>query len=392
MADLPTSIASRMQQIQPFHVMALLAEAKRLEAQGRHLIHMEIGEPDFDTPPRVTQAAIEALKQGHTHYTPAVGIPELRQAISRFYQQRYAVDIDPKRIIVTPGASGALQLALSVLVNPGEKVLMADPSYPCNKHFVRLVEGVPVSIPVDEASDYQLTVELCEKHWDEQVKSVMIASPSNPTGTLINDGELQGIVALCQSRGVPLIVDEIYHNLVYGESPQTALAYSDDIFLINSFSKYFGMTGWRIGWLVVPEAYIHSVEKLAQNVFLAASTPAQYAALAAFEPENIKVLEQRRQEYQRRRDYLLPELKELGFTIPCSPQGAFYIYAGCEKFTQDSYQWCYQLLNDAGVVITPGIDFGQYQAKTHVRFAYTTALASLKEGVSRLKNHLSFSM
>ena len=187
---------------------------------------------------------------------------------------------------------------------------------------------------------------------------------------------------------MPLIVDEIYHNLVYEESPQTALAYSDDIFLINSFSKYFGMTGWRIGWLVVPDTYIRAVEKLAQNIFLAASTPAQHAALAAFTPENIKVLEQRRQEYQRRRDYLLPKLKELGFTIPCSPQGAFYIYAGCEQFTQDSYQWCYQLLHEAGVVITPGIDFGQFQANTHVRFAYTTSLNNLKEGIFRLQNNV----
>ena len=388
MADFADAIAKRMGDIQPFHVMALLAEARKLEAQGRNLVHMEIGEPDFDTPELVTRAAIEALEQGHTHYSPAAGLVELRTAISQFYKRCYQVDVDPRRIVVTIGGSGALQLALSVMVNPGEKVLMPDPSYPCNKHFVRLVEGVTVNIPVDAASNYQLTAELCQRHWDEQVKAVMIASPSNPTGTLINDEELKAIISLCKARGGHLIMDEIYHNLVYGEQPQTALTYSNDVFVINSFSKYFGMTGWRIGWLVVPEHFISDVEKLAQNMFLCAATPAQHAAIAAFSAENIKTLEARRLEYQQRRDYLVPELIKLGFSIPAQPQGAFYIYAGCEKFTQDSYQWCYKLLNEAGVVITPGIDFGQNNANTHVRFAYTTSLDNLKEGIARLKKYL----
>ena len=382
-------IADRMNDIQPFHVMELLAKAKQLEAKGKKLIHMEIGEPDFPTPEPISRAAIEAINLEKTHYTPAVGLAELRQAISQFYQERYQIEIDPRRIIVTPGASGALQLALSVLVNPGDKVLMADPSYPCNKHFVRLVEGGVVNISVDATSNYQLTSALCQQHWSDNVKAVMLASPSNPTGSLVDDDELQSMIGICESRDAHLIVDEIYHSLVYGQQPKSALSYSDDIFLINSFSKYFGMTGWRIGWLIVPDDYVSAVDKLAQNIFLAASTPAQYAALAAFKPDTIKILEERRLAYRERRDYLVPELTDMGFTIPVMPQGAFYVYAGCEKFTQDSYQWVYELLDQAGVVITPGIDFGQHKATTHVRFAYTTSLESLKEGVKRLKEYLN---
>ena len=381
-------IADRMNDIQPFHVMELLAKAKQLEAKGKKLIHMEIGEPDFPTPEPISRAAIEAISLEKTHYTPAVGLAELRQAISQFYQERYQIEIDPRRIIVTPGASGALQLALSVLVNPGDKVLMAAPSYPCNKHFVRLVEGGVVNIPVDATSNYQLTSALCQQHWSDNVKAVMLASPSNPTGSLVDDDELQSMIGICESRDAHLIVDEIYHSLVYGQQPKSALSYSDDIFLINSFSKYFGMTGWRIGWLIVPDDYVSAVDKLAQNIFLAASTPAQYAALAAFKPDTIKILEERRLAYRERRDYLVPELTDMGFTIPVMPQGAFYVYAGCEKFTQDSYQWVYELLDQAGVVITPGIDFGQHKATTHVRFAYTTSLENLKEGVQRLRSYL----
>jgi aspartate/methionine/tyrosine aminotransferase len=389
MAEFSPHTAKRMDDIQPFHVMDLLAKARQLEAEGRHLIHMEIGEPDFDTPEPIANAAIHAIKQGQTHYTPAMGLFELRAAVSRFYHQNYNVEVDPRRIVITPGASGALQLALGVVINPGDKVIMADPNYPCNKHFVRLFEGNVINVPVDEQTNYQLTAELCEHYWGNTVKAVMLASPSNPTGTLIEETELQKILLLCHERGAHLIVDEIYHNLVYGAHPKTALAYSDKIFLINSFSKYFGMTGWRVGWLVIPTEYMHSIDKLAQNIFLAASTPAQYAALAAFEPETIKILEERRLAYQQRRDYLVPELIKLGFTVPQKPQGAFYIYAGCDKFTQDSYQWTYQLLDQAGVVITPGIDFGQYKANTHVRFAYTTSLDNLKEGVARLRRYFN---
>ncbi len=385
----PLHIARRMADIAPFHVMDLLARARAFETQGRSMIHMEIGEPDFVSPAPLIEAAQQALREGHTHYTPAVGLAPLREAISAFYAEQYKVDVAPERIVITPGASGALQLVLGVLVNPGEQVLMADPGYPCNRHFVRMVEGEPVGIPVGAETEYQLTAEQCAEHWQSNTVAVMLASPANPTGTLVPEASMRDIITLAKKRRGRVIVDEIYHGLIYEGHAQTALAYSDDVFVINSFSKYFGMTGWRVGWLVAPTGYVAEVDKLAQNIFLAASTPAQYAALAAFDSDTVEILEQRRQEFKRRRDYLLPALRELGFTIPVVPQGAFYLYAGCERFSDDSYTLAHRLLNEAGVVITPGVDFGHHAPEKHVRFAYTTSMANLREGVTRLKNFLA---
>lgn len=384
-----SKIANRMSQIQPFRVMELLARARELEAEGRTIIHMEVGEPDFVTPATIIAAGESALAQGHTHYTPAAGLMELRVAVSDYYQHHYQVEVSPKRIIITPGASGALQLALGVLINPGDEVLMADPGYPCNRNFVYLLNGKPVSVAVDEAADFQLTVSALESKWSDKTRAVMLASPSNPTGALIEQPQMREIHAMVQKKGAALIVDEIYHGLVYEGDVTTALSFADDVFVINSFSKYFGMTGWRVGWLVAPEVYIPAIDKLAQNIFLAASTPSQYAALEAFSPETHKILEARKEEFRLRRDYLIPALQEIGFTITHKPRGAFYIYAGCEKFTNDSVQFCNDLLEDIGVAITPGADFGGYKAEFHVRFAYTTALESLQEGVSRLKATLT---
>ena len=317
-----------MAEIEPFHVMALLARARELEAQGRSIVHMEIGEPDFPTPQPICEAGIAALAKGELFYTPALGLPALREAISGFYRTRYGVDVSPSRIIVTSGASGALLLAIGVLVNPGDQVLVADPGYPCNRHFVRLLEGEPVAVAVGPDSNYQLTPELVERHWGGRAVAALAASPSNPTGTLISAAHLRTMAGFAADRGGTLIVDEIYHGLVYdGES--TTMAAVDDVFVINSFSKYFSMTGWRLGWMVVPERYVREIDKLAQNIFLAAPTPAQYAALAAFEPETLAILDARREEFRARRDYLVPALRGLGFDVPCLPQGAFYIYAGC---------------------------------------------------------------
>lgn len=381
-------VSRRMSDIQPFHVMALLARARELEAQGRSIIHMEIGEPDFPSPQPVIAAGIRALQQGNIHYTPALGLPQLREAIAAFYMERYGLRISPARIIVTPGASGALLLALGILINPGEKVLMSDPGYPCNRHFVRLIESLPIGIGTDAATGYQLTPELIAKHWDAKTAAVMIASPANPTGTLLGRENLRAIVKKVQALGGRLIADEIYHGLVYQGEAATALSVSDEVFVINSFSKYFGMTGWRLGWLVAPETYVREADKLAQNIFLAASTPAQYAALAAFQPESIAILEQRRVEFQRRRDYLLPAVRNLGFDVPINPQGAFYLYADCSRFTKNSEAFSREVLEHAGVAITPGVDFGNYEAKRHVRFAYTTSLENLREGVRRLEAFL----
>lgn len=381
-------VSRRMSDIQPFHVMALLARARELEAQGRSIIHMEIGEPDFPSPQPVIAAGIRALQQGNIHYTPALGLPQLREAIAVCYLKRYGLRISPARIIVTPGASGALLLALGILINPGEKVLMSDPGYPCNRHFVRLIESLPIGIGTDAATGYQLTPELIAKHWDAKTAAVMIASPANPTGTLVSQENMRAIVEKVQALGGRLIADEIYHGLVYQGEAATALSISDEVFVINSFSKYFGMTGWRLGWLVAPETYVREADKLAQNIFLAASTPAQYAALAAFQPATIAILEQRRVEFQRRRDYLLPAVRNLGFDVPINPQGAFYLYADCSRFTKNSEAFSRELLEHAGVAITPGVDFGNYEAKRHVRFAYTTSLENLREGVRRLEAFL----
>lgn len=381
-------IARRMNDIKSFHVMALLARARELESQGRDIVHMEIGEPDFVTPEPVIEAGRQALSQGLTHYTPAQGLPELREAISKFYLHRYMADVSPERIIVTPGASGALQLVCSILVNPGERVLMADPGYPCNRHFVRLVEGEAVTIPVGAGTDYQLNSTLLYDHWDSKTIAALVSSPANPTGTLITRDELRKMLSVVEVNSGTLIVDEIYHGLVYGDNASSATELSDKVFVVNSFSKYFGMTGWRLGWLVVPDEYIDAAQRLAQNIFLAAPTVSQYAAITALEDSSINILESRRKEFEQRRDYLLPALRDLGFDIPVTPRGAFYLYANCSKFTDDSFAFANALLEEAGVAITPGIDFGDHKASQHVRFAYTTALDRLEEGVERIRKFI----
>lgn len=383
------NLAQRMAAIRPFHVMELLARARELEAEGRDIVHMEIGEPDFETPAPITVAGIEALRQGRTHYTPARGLLELRQAISGFYKTQHNVTVDPERIIITPGSSGALQLLMLALINPGEQLLMADPGYPCNRNFVRLVEGEALSIAVDASTGYQLNVGHLQQYWNSRSKAVLVASPANPTGTLISNSEMRLMAEFVRQQGGHLLVDEIYHGLVYDTQADTALTLDDELFVINSFSKYFGMTGWRLGWLVAPQEYVPALEKVAQNIFLSASTPAQYAALAAFQPETLVILEARRRIFQERRDYLLPALQRLGFDIPVTPQGAFYLYANCSRLSDDSESFCRRLLEEAGVAVTPGKDFGHHEPAHHLRFAYTTSLERLQIGVKRIEEFLA---
>ena len=378
-----------MERIVPFYVMDLLARAKELEAEGRSVIHMEVGEPDFISPEPVIEAGKNALYAGHTGYTAATGIPELRRAISDHYARQFSIRVDPARIIVTPGSSGALQLVMSVLIDPGQEVLMTDPGYPCNKNFVELVSGVPVGVPVGAATNYQLNCGLIEEHWGEKSRAVMVATPSNPTGTVVEREEMSRICATVRERGGHLLVDEIYQGLVYGENTYSALELADDIFVINSFSKYFGMTGWRLGWVVAPEAYVESLDTLAQNLFLSCASMSQYAALEAFSPGCLEVLEQRREEFRRRRDFLLPALQEIGFRIPVTPQGAFYLYADSSGLTDDSFSFAYELLEAQGVAITPGRDFGVNKPEHHVRFAYTNSIENMAEGVRRIRKFLA---
>ena len=378
-----------MADIEPFHVMDVQNRAHELEAAGRRIVHMEIGQPDFPAPPQVADAAVEAIHTRRLGYTDSVGIPQLRQAISDYYRERLGVEVPPSRIVVTAGASGAFLLALGALVDPGDEVLMPDPCYPCNRHFVRLLEGRPRPVPVDEKSRYQLTAAEVRAHWGRSTRGVLLASPSNPTGTSIPREELRAIVDAVRTLGGFVVVDEIYQGLVYDGEPSTALALGDDVFVVNSFSKYFCMTGWRLGWIVAPDSHVREIEKLAQNAFICASAPAQYAALAAFGPQTLAVLEQRRKEFQRRRDYMVPALRDLGFRIPLTPEGAFYIYAGCEKFSEDSEAFAFRVLEEAGVAITPGMDFGANGPERHVRFAYTRSLEDLREGVECIARMLN---
>jgi len=377
-----------MAEIEAFHVMDVQDRAHELEARGRRIIHMEIGQPDFPAPRPVAEAAIEAIRTRRLGYTASIGLPQLRQAISDHYRKRLGVNVSPSRIVITAGASGAFLLTLGTLLNPGDEVLMPDPCYPCNRHFVRLFEGRARAIPVNETQHYQLSASDVRSNWTESTRGVLIASPSNPTGTLIPRGELQAIIeSVRKARGF-LVVDEIYQGLVYDGEPSTALELADDLFVINSFSKYFNMTGWRLGWMVAPESHVRQIEKLAQNAFICPPAPAQYAALAAFREDTLAVLEERRWEFHKRRDYLVPALRNLGFRIPIVPQGAFYIYAGCESFSGDSSEFALRVLEEAGVAITPGLDFGSNRPERHVRFAYTRSLDDLKEGVGSIEKML----
>lgn len=383
------SIASRLQHIAPFHVMEIAKMAAALERQGRHIIHMGIGEPDFTAPPAVIEAATRAMQDGRMQYTAATGLPQLQLAISDHYRRVYGLQVAPARIIVTAGASAALLLACATLVEGGTEVLMPDPCYPCNRHFVAAFGGLPVMIPSGPDERFQLSDAMVQAHWSDATGGVLLASPSNPTGTSIAPDELQKIVGSVRSKGGFTIVDEIYQGLSYDAAPFSALSLGDDVIVINSFSKYFNMTGWRLGWLVVPEALVPPIEKLAQNLFICASTIAQHAALACFAPESIAIYEQRKAEFKRRRDYIVPALRALGFAVPVLPDGAFYVYADCSALSDDADRLTLDMLNQAGVVLVPGLDFGTHGARRYIRVSYATSMENLQEAVRRLAPFLA---
>jgi aspartate/methionine/tyrosine aminotransferase len=387
--NLPVDIgpyARRLLDIEPFRVVEVLTRAKTLAAQGRDIVHLEAGEPDFCTAQPVIDAAKAALDRGLTAYTPATGIPELREAVAEWYRTQYGVTISPQRILITPGASGALLLIAALLLDPGRGLLMTDPGYPCNRHFLRLVEGEGQLVPVGPEDRYQLNAAKAEQHWRDNTSGILVASPANPTGSILTRTELADLSALCARKGGHLIVDEIYHGLSYdGVVAPSVLEVDDRAFVINSFSKYFGMTGWRLGWLVAPEDAVPHLEKLAQNLFISMSTPAQYGALAGFGAAAQAIFGERRAEFGRRRNFLLGELRRLGFSIPHAPEGALYLYADVRDFTDDSERFCLDMLEQHGIAITPGTDFGRYRAREHVRFAYTTGMERLEEAVRRFE-------
>lgn len=381
--------ANRLAEIQPFRVMKLLARANELERQGHRVIHMEVGEPDFPTPEPVSLAGQAALSAGHTRYTPAEGIGDLRDAIARYYADDYGVDIDPGRIIVTAGGSGALLLVSALLLNAGEGLLMTDPGYPCNRHFLKSFHGEGQLVPVTPDDGYQLNGLLVDKYWEENTRGVLLGSPANPTGAMVSRDNLESINEVLDRRHGFLVMDEIYHGLTYNpDRVFTALEVNEDAFVLNSFSKYFGMTGWRLGWLIVPEDATPEVEKLAQNLFICPSSIAQYAALQAFTPAAREIMEAQREEFRIRRDYLVPALRELGFIVAGMPEGAFYVYAKLPEGAGDSEAFCHELLENHHVAITPGTDFGFYLAQDHVRFSYARKLSVLQEGVDRIARAL----
>ncbi len=391
--------AARTEKIDPFYVMEVAKAAQTLAAQVAEgpepMIFLNIGEPDFTAPPLVQQAAQAAISAGQTQYTNALGLPALRMAISQWYASRFAVDVPAERIVITAGASAALQLACQALVNPGDEVLMPDPSYPCNRHFVSSADGVPRLVATNAAQRYQLTSAQVATHWGPQTRGVLLASPSNPTGTSIAPQELAAIHHAVRERGGFTVVDEIYLGLSYDAAfGRSALALGEDIISINSFSKYFNMTGWRLGWMVLPEAMVPVVERLAQNLFICPSTIAQHAALACFAPESIAEFERRRAEFKARRDFFIPALRAVGFDVPVMPDGAFYAWADCSNLysklgVDNSWDFAYALMDKAHLAITPGRDFGHSDTARYVRFSTANSMAQLQEAVRRLQRVLA---
>jgi len=375
----PTS--HRAREIEAFEVMDVLSRAHALEAAGRRVLHMEIGEPDFGAPEPVVEAGVRALREGRTAYTATLGLPALREAIAGFYATRFHTKIAASRIAITSGASGGLLTVAALYVNPGDEILVPDPGYPGYRHFVRAFEGVARPLAVSAADDFQPTAAMIEKAWTKRTRGVLLGSPSNPTGTLISPAELKAIAAFVEKQKGVLIVDEIYQGLTYGAEPWTALGLPGHVVAVNSFSKYFCMTGWRLGWVVLPEEPVRDFEKLAQHLFISAPSAAQHAALAAFSTESLKVLEERRAEFARRRDFFVPELKK-SLEVPAEPHGAFYVYADCGG---DAKRFCLELLNQEAVAATPGIDFGANGTDRCVRFAYTRPRAELEDAAARIR-------
>lgn len=392
----PLRLARRVDGIEPFWVMECAKAADAIARSpacdpargGEPMLYLNIGEPDETAPPRVTAAAQRCLDAGRTQYTHATGLPRLREAISDWYASRWGVDVAPGRIVVTAGASAALQLLCTALVEPGDEILMPDPCYPCNRHFVTAAGGQATLLPAPAAQRFQLDAAGVAAAWGPATRGVMLASPSNPTGTSVDPATLQAIVETVRARGGVTIVDEIYLGLSYDGDARTALALGDDVLVVNSFSKYFGMTGWRLGWLVLPEALVPAVEKLAQNFYICASSIAQHAALACFEPETLALCEARRARMQARRDFIVPALDALGLPVPVRPDGAFYAWFDVTGHAPDSWTFVHDMMRRAHIALTPGRDFGHAETARYARLSFASAMDDLHDAVRRLERVL----
>jgi aspartate/methionine/tyrosine aminotransferase len=392
-------ISARAKRIEPFYVMEVAKAASTLAAKVAQsdspMIFLNIGEPDFTAPPRVQEAAAQAIHAGLSHYTQATGLPELRERISHWYASHFHVHVPASRIVVTAGASAALQLACLALIESGDEMLMPDPSYPCNRHFVSAADGTAVLIPTTAQERFQLSADKVAQAWGPKTRGVLLASPSNPTGTSIAFDELSRIHGEVSQRGGITLVDEIYLGLSHdAQFGQSALAIDDQIISINSFSKYFNMTGWRLGWLVVPEKLVPVIERLAQNLFICPSTISQYAALACFEADSLAEYERRRAEFKARRDYFIPALNALGLSVPVMPDGAFYAWADCTQACNKlgisgSWDLAFEIMNRAHVAVTPGRDFGHADTSRFIRFSTANAMPQLREAITRLQTLLT---
>ena len=382
-------VSNKALNIEPFHVVSLITRAMELEKQGKKIVNLVVGEPEFKTPKPIIDSAIKSLEQNKIRYSPSLGKVELRESIAKWYQDREKINLSYNKIAVTSGSSAALLLTMAVLLNPGNEVIISDPSYPCNRHFVAAMEGVATCVPVDSKTNYQLTLEKVKDNWTEKTKAVLVSSPSNPTGGILDYEELEKIYSFVCSQGGYLIVDEIYRGISYDKEPVSATALGENVFVINSFSKYFCMTGWRLGWLVAPEKFIEKIEHLAQNLYISNSDIAQDAVLSAFSPDVVSQLDSNLIHYKEQKDYLMNELLRIGFKIPVEPKGAFYIYADASNFTDDSYKFCWKILEDIGVAIAPGLDFGNYRSNIHVRFSFPKTINIMSEGIKRIDNYLT---
>lgn len=392
-------LAGRAERIEPFYVMEMAKAAARLAREVQNsaspMLFLNIGEPDFTAPPLVQEAAHQAIRDGLTHYTAATGLPALRERISDWYRQRFNLTVAAERIVITAGASAALQLACLALIEAGDEILMPDPSYPCNRHFVSAADGRAVLLPTSEVERFQLSADQVGAHWNARTRGVMLASPSNPTGTSIDPTELRRIHHLVSERGGITLVDEIYLGLSYeAQYGQSALALDENIISINSFSKYFNMTGWRLGWLVLPMPLVPVVERLAQNLFICPSSVSQYAALACFDADSLAEYERRRAEFKARRDYFIPALNRLGLRVPVLPDGAFYAWADCRDACQrlgaaDSWDLAFVIMKQAHVAVTPGRDFGSHSAHNFIRFSTARSMPDLEQAIKRLATLLS---
>ncbi len=382
-------LADRTERTVPFYAVEVLKQAQALAAQGHDIISLGIGEPDFTAPARVLETLNRAADAGLSGYTAPAGVPALREAIAHYYDTHFGTRVDPGRVLVTTGASGALLLAAMTLINPGDEILMPDPSYPANRNFITAAGGTAQLVPTTAEHRYQLRPEDIDAHWGPATRGVLIASPSNPTGTSMPREALRTLIAAVRARRGFIIMDEIYLGLSYDEAPQSALTLDEDLLVINSFSKYFHMTGWRLGWLIAPPAWMPAIERLAASLMICAPALAQHAALSCFEPEVMQIYEHRRLSFKERRDYLLPAFDRLGLRVPAAPDGAFYIYADIEAFGLDSAEFCHRLLHEAGVAAVPGLDFGPAHARHTVRFSYATGLDRLHEAVERMAGFLA---